>query len=64
MLAKLFLTIPLILGCLGLVMAVLGTVMPNWWLGALKTPETWWRGAIACWMLIVAVRMVYSVQAK
>jgi hypothetical protein len=28
------------------------------------TPQGWWRGAMACWMLIVAIRMVYPAQAK
>jgi hypothetical protein len=59
---KLFLQILLALGCLGLVMALAESATRYYVL--LIGPQSWWRGAMACWMLIVAVRMVYPAQAK
>jgi hypothetical protein len=53
---KLFLQILLTLGCLALAIGVLEAVVDQSWMFA---PAGWWRGAIACWMLVVAVRMVY-----
>jgi hypothetical protein len=59
--AKLFLQILLTLGCLagaiGVADALLGRVM---WL----TAQGWWRAAIACWVLVIAVRAVYPTQQK
>ena len=60
---KLLLQILLLLGCLaslaGLCEAALGK--PDL---LLLPPQAWWRAAIACWMLIVAIRMVYPADAK
>ena len=54
--AKLFYQVLLLLGCIagavGVLDAVLGRVI---WL----TPQGWWRAAIACWVLVIAVRVVY-----
>ena len=59
--AKLFLQVLLTLGCLagaiGVADALLGRVM---WL----TAQGWWRAAIACWVLVIAVRAVYPTQQK
>jgi hypothetical protein len=59
--AKLFLQVLLTLGCLagavGLADAFLGRVL---WL----TAQGWWRAAIACWVLVIAVRAVYLPQPK
>jgi hypothetical protein len=59
--AKLFLQVLLTLGCLagaiGLADSLLGRVI---WL----TAQGWWRAAIACWVLVIAVRAVYPSQAK
>ena len=62
MYTKLFLQALLMLGCAAMVLdVVLTLVMPAGWL---TSPEGWWRGAIACWMLVVAIRMVYPAHAK
>jgi hypothetical protein len=61
MTTKLVLQILLTLGCLALAVGVLEQVMRQVWFAP---PQGWWRGAMACWMLIVAVRMVYPAQAK
>ena len=58
---KLVLQVLLALGCLAMAVGIVGTVAGQGWL---TTPEGWWRGAIACWMLIVAIRMVYPAHAK
>ena len=61
MTTKLFYQLLLLLGCLasavGLVEAALGQAI---WL----TPQGWWRVAIAAWVLVIAVRMVYPPSAK
>jgi hypothetical protein len=61
--AKLFLQILLTLGCVALAIGAFeGTVglgRPR-----ILSPVGWWRGAMACWMLIVAVRMVYPARAN
>jgi hypothetical protein len=60
---KLLLQLLLTAGCLALAMGLFeGTIGGgrSW----LFSPVGWWRGAIACWMLIVAIRMVYPAQAK
>lgn len=58
---KLLLQILLLLGCLALLAgigeAALGKTL-------LFSTQGWWRGAIACWMLVVAIRMVYPADAK
>jgi hypothetical protein len=59
--AKLSLQILLTLGCLALAIAFLEAVTAQRWLVG---PGAWWRGAMACWMLIVAIRMVYPAQAR
>lgn len=60
---KLFLQILLALGCVALSVGALDATIGRgqpW----ILSPVGWWRGAMACWMLIVAVRMVYPAQAK
>ena len=58
---RLVLQVLLALGCLAMAVGIVGTLLGQGWL---TTPEGWWRGAIACWMLIVAIRMVYPAHAK
>lgn len=60
---KLLLQILLTLGCLAVAIAALeATVgMGGPWL---FSPGGWWRGGIACWMLIVAIRTVYPAPSK
>ena len=59
--AKLFLQVLLTLGCVagafGVADSVLGRVL--WF-----TAQGWWRAAIACWVLVLAVRAVYPTQPK
>jgi hypothetical protein len=58
---KLFLQILLLSGCLALAMALLDAFLQREiWL----TSHGWWRGAIACWVLLIAVRTVYPAQPK
>jgi hypothetical protein len=57
--AKLFLQVLLTLGCLALAIGVLEALVSQSWMFA---PAGWWRGAIACWVLVVAVRAVYPAQ--
>jgi hypothetical protein len=59
--AKLFLQILLTLGCLAAAVGVADTVLGRTvWL----TAQGWWRAAIACWVLVIAVRAVYPAQSK
>jgi hypothetical protein len=58
---KLLLQVLLALGCLAMAIGIAGTLTGR---GLLTAPEGWWRGAMACWMLIVAIRMVYPAHAK
>jgi len=58
---KLFLQVLLLLGCLALLAGVLEAVAGTTWLLA---PRGWWEGAMACWLLIVAVRIVYPAGQK
>jgi hypothetical protein len=53
---KLFLQILLLLGCLAALTGVVGAAVQR---TLLFTTQGWWRAAIACWVLVVAVRMVY-----
>jgi hypothetical protein len=56
---KLFLQILLLAGCLALAVAVIGAALgTRMWL----PPAAWWRAAMACWLLIIAVRAVYPVK--
>jgi hypothetical protein len=58
---KLFLQILLLLGCLAVALGLVDAVLAKRiWL----TSQGWWRGAIACWVLLIAVRTVYPAQAK
>jgi len=58
---KLLLQVLLTAGCLALAIGLLDAFLARTiWL----TSQGWWRGAIACWMLIVAIRMVYPAQVK
>ena len=59
--AKLFYQVLLLLGCLALVLGLLDVVLGRTlWL----TTQGWWRGAIAAWVLVIAVRAVYPSTAK
>ena len=59
--AKLFYQVLLLLGCVAAVCGLLDVVIGrSIWL----TTQGWWRGAIACWVLLIAVRMVYPPTAK
>lgn len=59
--AKLFYQVLLLLGCLALAVGLLEKVLlQNFWL----TPQGWWRGAIAAWVLVIAVRTVYAPASK
>jgi hypothetical protein len=58
---KLFLQILLLLGCLALLVAVVEAAVGR---TVMFAPQGWWRAAIACWMLIVAVRTVYPAASK
>jgi hypothetical protein len=61
MTTKLFYQILLLLGCLALMAGAAEAVLGQTWLFA---PEGWWRGAIAFWVLLIAVRMVYPPAKK
>ncbi len=54
---KLLLQGLLALGCLALLIGTATSVAGG--RGWVIAPEGWWRGAMACWMLIVAIRLVY-----
>jgi hypothetical protein len=58
---KLFLQVLLLLGCLALVISAVEALSGNTWVLA---PRGWWEGAMAFWLLAVAVRMVYPAPAK
>jgi len=58
---KLFLQVLLALGCVALAVGTLEVLVSRAWL---FSPVGWWRGAMAFWMLIIAIRMVYPAQAK
>jgi hypothetical protein len=58
---KLFLQTLLLLGCLALLIGVVEAAVGR---TMVFSAQGWWRGAIACWMLIVAVRMVYPADSK
>ncbi len=59
--AKLFYQILLLLGCLAAVVGVLEPLLGKmFWLST----QGWWRAAIACWVLLIAVKMVYQSPAK
>ena len=59
---KLLLQVLLTLGCIAMAISIATTLVPS--AGALTSAEGWWRAAIACWMLIVAIHMVYPAHAK
>lgn len=59
--AKLFCQILLLLGCVALALGLFDAVLGrNLWLST----QGWWRGAIAAWVLVIAVRAVYPPAAK
>jgi hypothetical protein len=58
---KLVLQVLLTLGCLALATGTVQTLAGRAWL---TSSAGWWRGAMACWMLIVAIRVVYSAHTK
>ena len=54
--AKLFYQVLLLLGCIAAAVGVLDALLGRvFWL----TTQGWWRAAIACWVLVIAVRVVY-----
>ncbi len=59
--AKLFYQVLLLVGCVALAvgLAAVFTGRP-----LMFTPQGWWRGAIAAWVLVIAVRTVYPPTAK
>jgi hypothetical protein len=59
--AKLFLQILLTLGCLAGAMGIADVVVGR---VVFLTTQGWWRAAIACWVLVIAVRAVYPAQPK
>jgi len=58
---KLFLQVLLLLGCLALIIAIFGAAVGRTWL---LTSRGWWEGAMACWLLVIAIRTVYPAGAK
>jgi len=61
--AKLLLQVLLTLGCLALVVALVDATLGlgrSW----VFSPVGWWRGGIACLLLVVAIRMVYPAHSK
>ena len=58
---KLFLQILLLLGCLASLVGVFEAAVGR---TLMFSTQGWWRAAIACWMLVVAVRMVYPADSK
>jgi hypothetical protein len=58
---KLVLQVLLLLGCLALFIAVIEALAGTTWILA---PRGWWEGAIACWLLVVAIRTVYPAGQK
>jgi hypothetical protein len=61
MTTKLFLQILLLLGCLAALVGVVEAAVAR---TVMFSVQGWWRAAIACWMLIVAVRMVYPADSR
>jgi hypothetical protein len=58
---KLLLQVILALGCLAMLISTFESVVGRGWL---TSAEGWWRAAIACWLLVVAIRMVYPAHGK
>jgi hypothetical protein len=58
---KLFLQVLLLAGCVALLFAVAESVLIFRWL---REPRGWWEAAVACWLLVIAVRVVYPDRAK
>lgn len=58
---KLFLQVLLLLGCLSLAVAVIEALTGATWVLA---PRGWWEGAMAFWLLAIAVRVVYPAPSK
>jgi hypothetical protein len=58
---KLFLQVLLLLGCVCLAIALLQVLTHQAWY---FTARGWWEGAMACWLLVIAVRVVYPDRAK
>ncbi len=54
---KLFLQILLALGLVALAVGVVEVFAGK---TILFTTQGWWRGAMACWMLLVATKLTYS----
>ena len=57
---KMLLQVLLTLGCLALVIGTIGAFAHTTFM---IPPQGWWRGAIAFWVLLIAVRTVYPGQA-
>jgi hypothetical protein len=58
---KLSLQVLLLLGCVALAMAMLEAATGRVWVLA---PRGWWEGAVACWLLVIAIRTVYPAGQK
>lgn len=61
MTTKLLLQILLLLGCLATLVGILEVPLGR---TLLFTIQGWWRCAIACWVLVIAIRTVYPADAK
>jgi len=58
---KLLLQLLLLAGCLSLLIAGVQVLTGKTWL---LVPRGWWEGAMACWLLLIAIRTVYPAKPK
>ena len=58
---KLLLQVLLLAGCLSLLVGLVEALTGRTWLLA---PRGWWEGAMAFWLLLIAIRTVYPASAK
>ncbi len=59
--AKLFYQVLLLLGCVALAIGVAEIFLGR---TILLTTQGWWRAAVAAWLLLIAVRVVYQPASK
>lgn len=59
--AKLFYQVLLLIGCVAIAVGVFSALSGQTFL---VPAQGWWRGAIAAWVLVIAVRMVYPPASK
>ena len=59
--AKLFYQVLLLLGCVAIAAGLAAVAVGH---TLVFTPQGWWRGATAAWLLVIAARMVYPPAAK